>query len=310
MRTHYDNLNVSEKAAQEVIKAAYRALAQKWHPDKNPHQRDRAEYYFKLINRAFEVLSDPIARTQYDAWLSKERHGSVDAELFSLRSGKAGSHLQEESASTYPWRRFFGRCIDSLIVPTVLAVVLPVIFKDLYRIDVEAYFGSALGWFAILIVIFMLLEAAFLHTTSTTLGKFIFGIRVKAADGSRLTFLACIKRTLLVSVFGQACFVPGLAMISYSVSYYILRRSGTTPWDREVGSVVNCGPMSAARLLLAGLAVICALAFSSLLNMAKEHGSTSMPAGQQSSGIQSLMELQQALTSALMSAEPFLRVWC
>ncbi|MBG0839024.1 DnaJ domain-containing protein [Ectopseudomonas toyotomiensis] len=74
MRTHYDNLHVSEKASPEVIKGAYKALAQKWHPDKHPSQREKAERYFKIITRAFEVLSDPKARAEYDAWLADRRN--------------------------------------------------------------------------------------------------------------------------------------------------------------------------------------------------------------------------------------------
>jgi curved DNA-binding protein CbpA len=73
MRTHYDNLHVSEKASPEVIKGAYKALTQKWHPDKNPDQREKAERYFKIITRSFEVLSDPKARAEYDAWLEVQR---------------------------------------------------------------------------------------------------------------------------------------------------------------------------------------------------------------------------------------------
>lgn len=73
MRTHYDNLHVSEKASPEVIKGAYKALAQKWHPDKHPDQREKAERYFKIITRAFEVLSDSKTRAEYDAWLTAQR---------------------------------------------------------------------------------------------------------------------------------------------------------------------------------------------------------------------------------------------
>jgi len=76
MRTHYDNLHVSEKASPEVIKGAYKALAQKWHPDKHPDQREKAERYFKIITRAFEVLSDPKARAEYDAWLADRRNAA------------------------------------------------------------------------------------------------------------------------------------------------------------------------------------------------------------------------------------------
>lgn len=73
MRTHYDNLHVSEKASPEVIKAAYKALSQKWHPDKHPDQREKAERYFKIISQAFELLSDPAARARYDVWLAEQR---------------------------------------------------------------------------------------------------------------------------------------------------------------------------------------------------------------------------------------------
>lgn len=73
MRTHYDNLHVSEKASPEVIRGAYKALAQKWHPDKHPDQREKAERYFKIITRAFDILSDPKLRVEYDAWLVAQR---------------------------------------------------------------------------------------------------------------------------------------------------------------------------------------------------------------------------------------------
>lgn len=74
MRTHYDNLHVSEKAAPEVIRGAYKALAQKWHPDKHPEQREKAERYFKIITRAFDILSDQKSRAKYDDWLTAQRN--------------------------------------------------------------------------------------------------------------------------------------------------------------------------------------------------------------------------------------------
>jgi curved DNA-binding protein CbpA len=62
---HYEVLAVSCDAPDEVIRAAYRALAAKFHPDKNPTDRD-AELKLKRLNAAFAVLGDPERRKQYD----------------------------------------------------------------------------------------------------------------------------------------------------------------------------------------------------------------------------------------------------
>jgi curved DNA-binding protein CbpA len=62
---HYDVLGVSHEAPDEVIRAAYRALAAKYHPDRNPGDA-KAELKLKKLNAAFEVLGNPEKRKQYD----------------------------------------------------------------------------------------------------------------------------------------------------------------------------------------------------------------------------------------------------
>jgi molecular chaperone DnaJ len=64
-RNYYDVLGVSKTATPEEIKAAYRKLALKYHPDRNPDNKD-AEEKFKEAAQAYEVLSDQQKRTQYD----------------------------------------------------------------------------------------------------------------------------------------------------------------------------------------------------------------------------------------------------
>lgn len=73
-QTHYDNLQISETASIEVIKGAFRYLAQKWHPDKNPSEKDEAERVMRLINEAYAILSDPVLRKEYDDWIISQRN--------------------------------------------------------------------------------------------------------------------------------------------------------------------------------------------------------------------------------------------
>ena len=63
---HYAVLGVSPDAPGDVVRAAYRALVAKCHPDRNPDNRD-AEAKLKRLNAAFQVVGNPEKRSQYDA---------------------------------------------------------------------------------------------------------------------------------------------------------------------------------------------------------------------------------------------------
>lgn len=62
---YYDVLGVSRNASSEEMKKAYRKLAMKYHPDRNPDDKE-AEQTFKNINEAYDVLKDEQKRTTYD----------------------------------------------------------------------------------------------------------------------------------------------------------------------------------------------------------------------------------------------------
>jgi len=64
-KEYYDILGVGKNASDEEIKRAYRKLAMKYHPDRNPNKKE-AEERFKEINEAYAVLSDKEKRRQYD----------------------------------------------------------------------------------------------------------------------------------------------------------------------------------------------------------------------------------------------------
>jgi|APCry1669188910_1035180.scaffolds.fasta_scaffold35229_1 curved DNA-binding protein CbpA len=73
--TYYDILEVSPKATQSVISAAYRALSQKYHPDKNNGDKDYEEK-MAAVNVAYGVLSDSIKRKLYDQELEHRNNQS------------------------------------------------------------------------------------------------------------------------------------------------------------------------------------------------------------------------------------------
>lgn len=64
-RDYYEVLGVSRDASEQDLKKAYRKLALKYHPDKNPDDKE-AEEQFKAANEAYEVLSNPDKRAHYD----------------------------------------------------------------------------------------------------------------------------------------------------------------------------------------------------------------------------------------------------
>jgi curved DNA-binding protein len=66
-RDYYDILGVNKNASEEELKKAYRKLAMKYHPDRNPNKKE-AEERFKELNEAYAVLSDKEKRKQYDTF--------------------------------------------------------------------------------------------------------------------------------------------------------------------------------------------------------------------------------------------------
>uniref|UniRef100_A0A8C6WYP7 DnaJ heat shock protein family (Hsp40) member B6b n=1 Tax=Neogobius melanostomus TaxID=47308 RepID=A0A8C6WYP7_9GOBI len=68
MDEYYHILRVQKNATQDDIKKAYRKLALKWHPDKNPDNKEEAERKFKELSEAYEVLSDENKRNIYDRY--------------------------------------------------------------------------------------------------------------------------------------------------------------------------------------------------------------------------------------------------
>src|SRR4051794_26279755 len=88
-RDYYEVLEIERTVTAEEIKKAYRKLAVKFHPDKNPGDKT-SEERFKEIGEAYEALSDPQKRAAYD----KFGHAAFDSRSrgFSGRGAGGGFH--------------------------------------------------------------------------------------------------------------------------------------------------------------------------------------------------------------------------
>lgn len=74
---YYKVLQVERGASDDELKKAYRKLAMKWHPDKNPNSKKAAETKFKQISEAYEVLSDSQKRAVYDQYGEEALKGQM-----------------------------------------------------------------------------------------------------------------------------------------------------------------------------------------------------------------------------------------
>jgi len=99
MSNYYEILGVKKDSSEQEIKKAYRKLALKFHPDKNPNDK-KAEEKFKEIAAAYEALSDPRKRSMYD------RYGTVDEQEISAHNR---GNFGRQNFDDLIFESFFGR---------------------------------------------------------------------------------------------------------------------------------------------------------------------------------------------------------
>ena len=109
-RDYYEVLGVKRDASDDEIKKAYRNLARKYHPDRNPGDK-QAETNFKEVQDAYDILSDKTKREQYDQFgFAGPQAGAGRRARAASTGAAAGARRVSESSIPTRLRRFSNKC--------------------------------------------------------------------------------------------------------------------------------------------------------------------------------------------------------
>ena len=135
--------------------------------------------------------------------------------------------------NVHPWRRYFARLLDILLMSFVFGVSLVIFFPSVGNIVTDLAENKALdmvlsGFFA------MLLNPFFISLFGSTPGKYLFGIQVRGENTRKLSLLTALKREFLVYMKGLAFCFPIANIFTLISSHSRLKKQGNTSWDEDL----------------------------------------------------------------------------
>ncbi len=125
-----------------------------------------------------------------------------------------------------PWIRYWARTLDFLLFSLVFGIMLGLIYPQFLEMP-----DTLVG--VILLAAYTFVEPVMLSTFGTTPLKALLNIRVRNADGSRLSYPKALARNLKIWIKGEGLGIPLLSLFTLISSYNHLTNHGITTWDRE-----------------------------------------------------------------------------
>ena len=154
-----------------------------------------------------------------------------------------------------PWRRYFAKCIDLAIFVPVSALIGA---AATFAVGVgvfnlwESYVGEHyLPWTLIASAVFgpLVFDAICLSWFGGTIGRWLFDLRVRTADGRKPRFGQALKRTLLRWVRGTALSIPILNLVAMAIAMAELESKNVSSWDRDTGLLTIGRPLNAGKVV-------------------------------------------------------------
>ncbi|QQG66426.1 DnaJ domain-containing protein [Desulfobulbus oligotrophicus] len=269
---YYARLGLSPQAEENVIKAAYRALSQKYHPDKNGGDNSRMQE----LNEAYAILSTHESKAAYDE-ARKSFNNTYRGNGFSTENHSNGNHgtgkPDAKATVTAPrWSRFFARIFDlwlevlvvSLVVGLVAGYIFPSFWAWLEKPGADAVLGI------ITMPVALVLDAVIFSIFGNTPGKAILGLRILTKDGQVLSFAQYLQRNLSVWVYGLGLGIPIVNLFTMAAQGNRLKKGMPTKYDEQSGYTVQTGDTTWIRRSVFGVSVISLLFLISIFNTIKK----------------------------------------
>ena len=124
MPDYYEILGIQSTATARQIKIAYRKLALKYHPDKNPGNH-LAETKFIEVAEAYQILSNPLKRNQYDNGLEIDPNTNYEHEYRARRRPPPHFYYKYKSEKTTYSKKVYMYAAASVVAITIVALVFP-----------------------------------------------------------------------------------------------------------------------------------------------------------------------------------------
>lgn len=167
-RTHYDNLKIPRHNASDTeIRSAYKALIQKYHPDKFDGSAQEALRITKIINHSYEILINPEKRAKHDLWINQQE-AKFKKKNATIKFGVTGKTTAQYHYNQLHDQNFYTEKELYVIAANELSLELKeqgVMQKD-YRIY---YSGAMITVAIVLLLIGILNHSSMLIAVSVTL---------------------------------------------------------------------------------------------------------------------------------------------
>jgi uncharacterized RDD family membrane protein YckC len=161
-----------------------------------------------------------------------------------------GSEVTKGRAKTlHPWRRYFARFFDISIFSMSFFIVLGVVFPEWF-VNTQNQSSNNYLYTFVTFAAYVVFEAIFLNTFGTTLGKLLYGIKLKVNGERQVQFSTALKRSMAVWIRGLGVGIPIITLITLIVAYQTLMKDGEASWDRDFNCQIIHRDYSALRVIV------------------------------------------------------------